>query len=319
MVQNSDGQYRKKQADFGCNEQIMNDLQHTHNPLVQGSNPCGPTLDKPFKTKGLKAKKRAAVDTSPTAMNPTGDKLATTQETALSTTLPAPRPKAKRGAKGKPVSVARFGSAAVPVYRCAAGGRIRFALSYHREGRRMRQFFGDLAAAKKEALLVAQRIQNGMQQMTDLKPHERESFLAARAKLGESGVPLVAAVEDYAQCRKLLGDIPLRQAVEDFCRRSNGIDERNDVEGGNEPGYLADEAEILECFHGDMGRCQRQAAGAGENWFAGRLAACYRLFMQTTFQSVDGRCLHFPVVELPAQRPVGVPPPNSDRPVNRNV
>ncbi len=156
-------------------------------------------------------------------MNPTGDKLATTQETALSTTLPAPRPKAKRGSKGKPVAVAHFGSVSVPVYRCASGGRIRFVLSYHREGKRLRQFFGDLAAAKKEALLVAQRIQNGMQQMTDLKPHERESFLAARAKLGETGVPLVAAVEDYAQCRKLLGDIPLRQAVEDFCRRSNGV------------------------------------------------------------------------------------------------
>ena len=49
--------------------------------MVQGSNPCGPTIHKPFKTKGLKAKKCAAVDTSPTAMNPTGDKLATTQET----------------------------------------------------------------------------------------------------------------------------------------------------------------------------------------------------------------------------------------------
>ena len=62
-------------------------------------------------------------------MNPTGDKLATTQETALSTTLPAPRPKAKRGSKGKPVAVVRFGSVSVPVYRCAPGGRIRFVLS----------------------------------------------------------------------------------------------------------------------------------------------------------------------------------------------
>ncbi|MBN8461058.1 MAG: hypothetical protein J0M04_24785 [Verrucomicrobia bacterium] len=76
-------------------------------------------------------------------MNPTGDKLATTRETALSTTLPAPWPNPKRGAKGKPVAVARFGSASVPVYRCASGDRIRFALSYHREGRRMRQFFTD--------------------------------------------------------------------------------------------------------------------------------------------------------------------------------
>ncbi|MEI7912687.1 MAG: hypothetical protein WCK77_23925, partial [Verrucomicrobiota bacterium] len=51
-------------------------------------------MDKPFKTNGLWIGIRAKVDASTTAMNPTGDKLATTQETALSTTLPAPRPKA---------------------------------------------------------------------------------------------------------------------------------------------------------------------------------------------------------------------------------
>jgi hypothetical protein len=28
------------------------------------------------------------------------------------------------------------------------------------------------------------------------------------------------------------------------------------------------------------------AAGAGENWFAGRLAACYQLAMQTKFPKV---------------------------------
>ncbi len=86
-------------------------------------------MDKPFKTNGLRTEKRAKVDASSTAMNPTGDKLATTQETALSTTLPAPRPKTKRGSKGKLVAVARFGSVSVPVYRCASGGRIRFVPS----------------------------------------------------------------------------------------------------------------------------------------------------------------------------------------------
>ncbi|MCF7674385.1 MAG: hypothetical protein K9M97_03515, partial [Akkermansiaceae bacterium] len=73
------------------------------------------------------------------------------------------------------------------------------------------------------AQLVAQRIQSGMQQLTDLKPHDRENYLAARARLGEAGVPLVVAAEDYAQCRKLLGNTPLRVAVEDFLRRTNGV------------------------------------------------------------------------------------------------
>ena len=111
----------------------------------------------------------------------------------------------------------------MPVYRCASGGRVRFAISYHRDGQRLRQFFGDLATAKKEALLVAQRIQSGMQHMTDLKPHDRESYLAARAKLELPGIPLVVAVEDYVQCRDMLKGIPLRQAVEDFIRRTHRV------------------------------------------------------------------------------------------------
>jgi integrase len=121
------------------------------------------------------------------------------------------------------VAIVGFGSAKVPVYRCASGGRIRFAISYHRDGKRMRQFFGDLAAAKKEALLVAQRIQSGMQHMTDLKPHDRESYLAARARLESPGIPLVVAVEDYVQCRDLLKGTPLRLAVEDFIRRTHRV------------------------------------------------------------------------------------------------
>ena len=36
-------------------------------------------------------------------------------------------------------------------------------------------------------------------------------------------MPLVAAAEDYAQCRKLLGDVPLRSAVEEFLRRTRGV------------------------------------------------------------------------------------------------
>jgi hypothetical protein len=155
-------------------------------------------------------------------MNPCGDKLATTQQPAHSTASAACR-EPKRKGKGKPVAVVGYGSAKVPVYRCASGGRVRFAISYHRDGRRLRQFFGDLTTAKKEALLVAQRIQSGMQHMTDLKPHDRENYLAARARLDGPGVPLVVAVEDYVQCRDMLKGIPLRQAVEDFIRRTHRV------------------------------------------------------------------------------------------------
>ncbi|MCX6917034.1 MAG: hypothetical protein NT167_29025, partial [Verrucomicrobia bacterium] len=76
---------------------------------------------------------------------------------------------------------------------------MRYLISYHRDGRRMRQALPDLQSAKKEALFVAQRIQAGMQHMTDLKPHERDNYTRAVELLGSLNIPLVAAVEDYVQ------------------------------------------------------------------------------------------------------------------------
>jgi len=98
-------------------------------------------------------------------MNPGGDKMVTTQRDAPPVAPNGPKK------KGKPVAVVRFGSASVPVYRLSEKQRTRFAIAYYREGKRMRQVFSSLDATKKEAQLVAQRIQSGMQHMTDLKPH----------------------------------------------------------------------------------------------------------------------------------------------------
>ncbi|MEX1049353.1 MAG: hypothetical protein WED15_07485 [Akkermansiaceae bacterium] len=63
-------------------------------------------------------------------------------------------------------------------------------MSFYRDGRRMRKMFNNLEEAKKEALFAAQRIQSGMQHVTDLKPHERDSFKAAEALLEKLGIPL---------------------------------------------------------------------------------------------------------------------------------
>ncbi|TAE73464.1 MAG: hypothetical protein EAZ84_12855, partial [Verrucomicrobia bacterium] len=93
----------------------------------------------------------------------------------------------------------------VPIYRTESRGRVRYTLSFYREGRRVRQVFNVLEDARKEALFVAQRIQSGMQHVTDLKPHERDNYKAAEAMLRDSGVPLVAAVEDYLRARALAG------------------------------------------------------------------------------------------------------------------
>jgi hypothetical protein len=128
-------------------------------------------------------------------MSEAGDKLVTNAASGR-----AKRSKSRSRATPKkqgPFQKIKSGSAVVPIYRTESKGRVRFTLSFYRDGRRVRQVFSELEEARKEALFVAQRIQSGMQHVTDLKPHERDTFKAAEAMLGDSGIPLVAAVEDY--------------------------------------------------------------------------------------------------------------------------
>ncbi|RPJ35260.1 MAG: hypothetical protein EHM17_03350 [Verrucomicrobiaceae bacterium] len=69
-------------------------------------------------------------------MNAGGDKLVTNAASAL----PATSKQARCGRRKKqgPVAVMKFGSAAVPVYRMESGGRVRFAIAYYRDGKRLR-------------------------------------------------------------------------------------------------------------------------------------------------------------------------------------
>ena len=130
-------------------------------------------------------------------MNGSGDKMVTTREPdPLSAQKSTGQQKAR---KGKPAALVKFGSAVVPVYRTTSGNRVRFMISYHRDGKRLRQIFASLDTAKKEALLVAQRIQAGMQHVTDMKPHDRDAYVTAKEMLANLGIPLVAAVEDYVR------------------------------------------------------------------------------------------------------------------------
>jgi len=161
-------------------------------------------------------RKGAQVDTFPPAMNGCGDKLVTTQE-------PTVCGKSKKSKRGKPVASIKFGSAVVPIYRLCSDGRTRFMLSFYHEGKRERRSFTNLDAAKKEALLVAQRIQNGRQEMNDLRPHDREAYRTVVALLKPSGIPLVTAVQEYVSANKLLNGLPLLTAVDEFSRKARGM------------------------------------------------------------------------------------------------
>ena len=63
-----------------------------------------------------------------------------------SSTSAAPSPKTRKPSAG-PVATVRHGSASVPVYRITSGTRTRFAISWYRDGKRMRQVFRSIEAA----------------------------------------------------------------------------------------------------------------------------------------------------------------------------
>jgi integrase len=153
-------------------------------------------------------------------MNEAGDKMATNRGATL--------PKGRRK-KACPFLKVKAGSAVVPIYRTACKERLRYTLSFYRDGRRMRKMFNDLESAKKEALFVAQRIQSGMQHITDLKPHERDTFKAAEALLEKLGIPLYAAVEDYVRARTLAGSESLSVMAMEYSKMFGKIVRRATV------------------------------------------------------------------------------------------
>ena len=157
-------------------------------------------------------------------MNEGGDKMVTNVGSAS-----AVRSKT-RGSKGRkkkgPFLKVKSGSAMVPIYRTETKGRVRYMLSFYRDERRMRKVFTSLDCAKREALFVAQRIQVGMQHVTDLKPHERDSFKAAVAMLDKTGIPLVAAVEDYIRARDLAGTESLAAMASEYGRHFKKVVQR---------------------------------------------------------------------------------------------
>ena len=149
-------------------------------------------------------------------MNEGGDKMVTNAGAQSATHTKPRRSRAKK--KLGPFLKVKFASAVVPIYRTESNGRVRYTLTFYRDGRRMRKAFNDLESAKKEALFVAQRIQSGMQHVTDLKPHERDSFKAAVAMLEKTGIPLVAAIEDYTRARELAGTESLAAMASEYGR-----------------------------------------------------------------------------------------------------
>jgi integrase len=136
--------------------------------------------------------------------------------------LSSVRSRSKRGTSG-PAFEVKQGSVSVPVYRTTGGGRERFFVTFYRDGRRVRRSFVDAEAARAEAKLMARKIMAGQSQSTDLSAPEREAYLTAKKLLESFNCPLVAAVEEYAQCKKLLSGRSLVAAVHEHMERMKGV------------------------------------------------------------------------------------------------
>ncbi len=192
--------------------------RQAHNLKVVGSNPTPATtsfqkcpLSQKPNNQWLTCVTIGQIDTVPSRMNEAGDKMVTNAETDF---------KARIGKRGKagPIAKVKFGSASVPIYLSQSNGRKRYFVAHYRDGKWIRKAFVDLAGAKKEAMFVAQRIQSGLQHVTDINPHERDSYVAAVRLLEKSGVPLVAAVEDYMRAREKAGTESLAAMADEYGR-----------------------------------------------------------------------------------------------------
>ena len=117
-------------------------------------------------------------------------------------------PKKSRKLVGRPVAWVKHESASMPVQRIHLGTRTRFAIS--RASGREGAETGVPEHRSREAagLVVERQIPAAMQHLTDLKPQEREAFLAAPELAEKAGLPLVPALEDCLRARQLAGTEP---------------------------------------------------------------------------------------------------------------
>ena len=97
----------------------------------------------------------------------------------------------------------------------------QFTLVYYDGGQRKKLRFADMAAAKREAELVASKLARGENEVLRLNPADRIIYVQAVESLRSVGVPLNLAVLEYVSALKSLPEgTTLKEAV-DFFRRRN--------------------------------------------------------------------------------------------------
>lgn len=94
-----------------------------------------------------------------------------------------------------------------------------FTLVYYQDGTRKRVVFKTFEAALAEAKAVARLLGSKDVDVLELRSADRAAYLRATELLKELNTPIEAAVAEYVQAKRLLGDVPLIQAIEYYLRR----------------------------------------------------------------------------------------------------
>ena len=111
------------------------------------------------------------------------------------------------------------GSVSVKIYSTPSNGCESYTLSFYQNGVRKRPTFSTLQAARDEANIVVNRLGNADADVLTLTSADRSAYLRARQLLEPFGLAIETAAAQMADAKKLLGDVPLSQAVEFYMKR----------------------------------------------------------------------------------------------------
>jgi hypothetical protein len=132
------------------------------------------------------------------------------------------RPQRNPSVKG-PFQQVKVGQVVIPIYRSDVQGFPRYFVAYYEKGFRIRRSFTDLAEAKREARIAGERVASCQTQAPRMSPHECDAHLTARKVLEKTGISLLPAVQEFAQCHAMLGGGSLVAAIRDYVERNKGV------------------------------------------------------------------------------------------------
>jgi integrase len=119
----------------------------------------------------------------------------------------------------KNVCEVKRGSVVVKIYPGKVGKYQTWLVRYHYAGQQHEFRRASLDVAKQEAGIIADKISLDKASGVSLSSSDIASLTRARELLSGLDVPIEVAIAEYAECRRMLGSVPLIDAVRDFYSR----------------------------------------------------------------------------------------------------